>query len=364
MGGHPHPNRSKRSQRRSVATTGHLVISHHQPPQIPTQPGKWNIESQATVEAQNPRFLVTSKHIPVLYHAIIETLAPKSGGKYIDATLGGGGHAQGILEASSPDGLLLGLDTDPRALAVVRERLERFAQRMILVHSNFRHLDEIARRYEFDAVDGILLDLGISSYHLDDPDKGFSFQRDGPLDMRMDPTTGPTAADIVNTLDYQALADILYQYGEERQSRRIARAIVAARPIYTTAELANVISRATGGRRNARIHPATRSFQALRIYVNDELGALEETLPQALQLLRPGGILAVISFHSLEDRIVKHFFRRESRDCICPPEILICQCGHKAQITELYRKGRIPSPEEIASNPRSRSARLRAARKL
>jgi len=303
-------------------------------------------------------------HIPVLFQETIETLNPQTGGRYIDATLGDGGHSEGILDASSPDGILLGLDASPEAIRRSQKRLGRFGERLTLVHSNFRNLHQIATRYGFTQADGILLDLGVSSHQLDDATLGFSFQDSGPLDMRLDFTQGETVAEVINRLDAEELADILYRYGEERKSRRIARAIIATRPIHTTTQLAEVISRAVGGRRGARLHPATRSFQALRIYVNDELDALETTLPQALELLRPGGVLAVISFHSLEDRIVKHYFRYESRDCICPTHIPICQCNHQAQIDILHRKGIHPTAEEIASNPRSRSARLRAARKL
>jgi len=303
-------------------------------------------------------------HLPVLLDETLAILEPRSGGRYIDATLGGGGHAEAILEASSPDGQLLGLDADPRAIARVKQRLARFGPRSILVHANFRHLAVTARAHGFDEVDGILFDLGVSSYHFDEADQGFSFRKEGPLDMRLDPTSGPSAADIVNTLDEKELADMLYRYGEERRSRRIARAIVAHRPIITTTQLADIVVRAVGRRPGARIHPATRTFQALRIHVNDELGALEAALPQAVSLLKSGGVLIIITFHSLEDRIVKHFLRQESRDCICPPTAPICTCGHKAQLELIHRKGITPSPDEIARNPRSRSARLRAARKL
>ena len=303
-------------------------------------------------------------HIPVLFQETLETLNPQTGGRYIDATLGDGGHSEGILDASSPDGILLGLDASPEAIRRSQKRLARFGERFTLVHSNFRNLHQIANSYGFTQADGILLDLGVSSHQLDDATLGFSFQDSGPLDMRLDFTQGETVAEVINRLDAEELADILYRYGEERKSRRIARAIITTRPIHTTTQLAEVISRAVGGRRGARLHPATRSFQALRIYINDELGALETTLPQALELLRPGGVLAVISFHSLEDRIVKHYFRYESRDCVCPTQFPICQCNHKAQIDILHRKGIHPTAEEIASNPRSRSARLRAARKL
>ncbi|RME80454.1 MAG: 16S rRNA (cytosine(1402)-N(4))-methyltransferase RsmH [Caldilineae bacterium] len=304
-----------------------------------------------------------SQHIPVLYQEVLDALQPRSGGRYIDATVGGGGHAEGILQASSPEGLLLGLDADAEAIERVRRRLAPFGHRLILEQANFRRLAQVAQAHGFDPVDGILLDLGVSSFHLEEAGRGFSFQSEGPLDMRMDRSQDLSAADVVNGFDAETLADILYRYGEERHSRRIARAIVQARPLHTTAELAAVVERALGGRRGTRIHPATRTFQALRIFVNDELGALQEALPQALSLLRPGGVLAVISFHSLEDRIVKQFFRRESRDCICPPEVPVCRCNHQAQIEELHRRGITPTPDEIQRNPRSRSARLRIARK-
>jgi len=303
-------------------------------------------------------------HIPVLLDEALQMLAPRSGGLYIDATLGGGGHAEAILEASAPEGRLLGLDADPRAIARVQQRLARFGPRAILVQANFRSIAAVARAQQFQPVDGILFDLGVSSYQFDEAGQGFSFSQEGPLDMRMDPESGPSAADLINTLEADELADILYRYGEERRSRRIARAMVANRPITTTTQLADVVLKAIGRRPGARLHPATRTFQALRIAVNDELGALEAALPQALELLKPGGVLAVISFHSLEDRIVKHYFRQESRDCICPPHTPVCTCGHKARIKEIHRKGLTPSPDEIARNPRSRSARLRAVRKL
>jgi 16S rRNA (cytosine1402-N4)-methyltransferase len=305
-----------------------------------------------------------SKHIPVLLAETLATLAPRSGGRYIDATLGGGGHAEAILATAAPAGELLGLDADPRAIERVKQRLASFGQRATLVQTNFRRIASVAREQDFGQVDGVLFDLGVSSYHLDEAEQGFSFMKEGPLDMRLDPASGPSAADVVNSLDETELADILYQYGEERRSRRIARAIVASRPITTTTQLAEVVVRAIGRRPGTRLHPATRTFQALRIYVNDEMGALEAALPQAISLLKPGGVLVVITFHSLEDRIVKHYFRQESRDCICPPHTPICTCGHKAQVQRIHRKGLTPSPNEIARNPRSRSARLRAVRKL
>ena len=228
--------------------------------------------------------------------------------------------------------------------------------------ANFRHLGQVAGSLGFDQVEGILLDLGLSSRQLDDPERGFSFSKDGPLDMRLAPDSDTTAADLVNRLAEDELADLLWRFGDERRSRRIARAIVAARPLTTTVQLANLIERTIGHRE--KIHPATRTFQALRIATNDELGALAQTLPQARDLLRPGGRLVVIAFHSLEDRLVKRFLRQEARDCICPPEAPICTCEHRASLRILTRKPIRPRPEEVAQNPRSRSARLRVAERL
>jgi 16S rRNA (cytosine1402-N4)-methyltransferase len=265
------------------------------------------------------------------------------------------------LAASSPDGTLLGLDRDAAALQLAAARLAAYRERFELVHSSFAHLAEVAASQDFVPVDGILLDLGLSSLQLTDAERGFSFLIDGPLDMRFDTTSsGYTAADLVNRLSSHELADILYQYGEERQSRRIAKAIVEARPLHTTGELVRVIERVVGGRRD-RLHPATLVFQALRIAVNDELAALERVLPQAVELLRPEGRLAVIAFHSLEDRIVKRFVRRESKNCICPPELPICMCDHEASLNVITRKPIQPTDEEVRINPRSRSARLRIA---
>jgi 16S rRNA (cytosine1402-N4)-methyltransferase len=302
-------------------------------------------------------------HIPVLLNEVLDGLRVRPGGRYIDATVGGGGHTAEILSASSPDGRVLGLDRDPGALEMAGARLASYAGRVVLVHSSYTRLAAIAPERGFFPADGVLFDLGLSSIQLADPDRGFSFARDGPLDMRFDSTTsGQTAADLVNYLSSEELANLIYRYGEERRSRRIAEAIVAARPIHTTGGLASVIERAVG-RRRRHIHPATLTFQALRIAVNDELAALEETLPQAVEVLAPGGRLVVISFHSLEDRIVKQFIRRESRDCICPPELPICTCDHRATLRTITRKPMRPTQEEVAANPRSRSARLRVAEK-
>ncbi len=249
---------------------------------------------------------------------------------------------------------------------VARARLASYLGRVVIEHCSFVHLAEVARAQQFVPVDGVLFDLGLSSLQLADPSRGLAFTADGPLDMRFDPTGGgPTAADLVNGLGPEELAALLYCYGEEKQARRIVEAILAARPLHTTKELAAVIERTVGwGRRRGRIHPATRTFQALRIAVNDELAAIESALPQAVEILAPGGRLAVISFHSLEDRSVKEFMRRESRDCICPPGAPVCTCGHRATLRLLTRKPVRPTAEEVAANPRSRSARLRVAERV
>lgn len=300
-------------------------------------------------------------HIPVLYREVLNGLQVKPNGRYIDCTVGAGGHAQGILEASGPNGQLLGIDADPEAIALTRERLAPYGERATLLNENFVHLEEIAQRYGFYPVEGIFFDLGLSSMQLA-AERGFSFQQDGPLDMRFDPRCGETAADLINCLPAEKLADILRRYGEEQRAWSIARAIVAQRPLTTTRELATIVERVV--RHGGRVHPATRTFQALRIAVNGELEALEETLPQTLNLLAPGGRVAVISFHSLEDRLVKRFMRRESQDCICPPDIPVCVCDHKASLQIVTDKPVRPSEEEVRHNPRSRSAKLRIASRL
>lgn len=308
-----------------------------------------------------------NEHEPVLYQEILFYLRPGPGGKFIDGTVGAGGHTSGLLTLSEPDGLVLGMDRDTEAIAYCRQRLARLADRLTLVQANYSDMFEVARRHGFTEVDGILLDLGLSSRQLAAADRGFSFQSDGPLDMRFDPTTGSTAADLLNTLDESSLAEILKRYGEVPQSRNVARAIIDARPINTTRQLVEVAERTMRSRRRRgarQIHPATRLFQALRIAVNDELGALESVLPDTMSLLRPGGRLAVISFHSLEDRLVKHFMRQQSRDCICPPEAPICTCDTQPTLRMVTRKVIMPGEHEVATNPRSRSARLRVAEKL
>lgn len=300
-------------------------------------------------------------HTPVLYQEVLAGLQIRPGGRYIDATVGAGGHAQGILKASAPDGQLLGIDADPTAIILSREKLVAYGGRVTLVHGNFAELETIARREGFYPADGVLLDLGLSSMQLEAAQRGFSFAVDGPLDMRFDPTKPTTAADLVNGLGVGELTDILYRYGEEPRARAIAAAIVAHRPLHSTRELAAVVERVVG--RRGRIHPATRTFQALRIAVNGELDALEAVLPQAVRVLAPGGVLAVIAFHSLEDRLVKQFFRQESRDCLCPPEQPVCTCGHRAMLKVVTPKPIRPQVDEVAANPRSRSARLRIAKR-
>jgi 16S rRNA (cytosine1402-N4)-methyltransferase len=302
-------------------------------------------------------------HQPVLYNEIIHLLQPHRAGRYVDGTLGAAGHAWGILKASEPDGLILGFDIDDHALQLARARLEEFGNRAKLVHDSFTNLADQLTAMGWDKVDGILLDLGLSSMQLDTPERGFSFRQDALLDMRFDLRNPVRAVNLVNNLSEKELADLLYTFGEERRSRKVARAIIRARPIETTLQLANVVADATSSGRRG-MHPATRTFQALRIAVNQELDALQEVLPQAVDSLNPNGRLAVISYHSLEDRIVKQFFRRESTDCICPPKQPVCDCGHLASVRRITRRPVRPQKDEIERNPRARSARLRVVEKL
>ena len=307
-------------------------------------------------------------HIPVLRDAVLQALrvADCPAGYFVDGTVGAGGHAAAILTAA-PQAHLLGLDRDPAALSLAGARLAAFGERVVLRHASYEQIGALVPAWlptSGAGVDGILLDLGMSSMQVDDAARGFAFLHDGPLDMRFDPTSGDlTAAEIVNTWDVEALADVLFRYGEERHARHIARAIVAARPLSSTRQLAEVVARAYRGPRE-KIHPATRTFQALRIAVNDELSALERTLPVAIDLLRPGGRLAVISFQSLEDRIVKQTFKTEATDCLCPPRQPVCTCGHVARVRLITRKPIRPDDAEVAANPRSRSARLRVVERL
>ncbi|MBP1582762.1 MAG: 16S rRNA (cytosine(1402)-N(4))-methyltransferase RsmH [Victivallales bacterium] len=305
------------------------------------------------------------EHTTVLLHEAVDILCGGGGHRFLDCTLGGGGHSQLILEAN-PDNQVLGLDCDERALAAASARLDRFGSRFTAVHGRFAQAAELARAQGWSQVDGALMDIGVSSPQIDDAERGFSFRFDGPLDMRMDSSTGQTAADILNTADEKTLADILFQYGEERRSRAIARAVVERRsvsPWRRTGEFAELVERIVGKAHQYGLPPATRSFQALRIAVNDELGQLRRCLESLPDLLAPGGRLVVITFHSLEDRIVKDFFREGCRGCTCPPDFPVCVCGKKPQFRLLTKKPLVPGEEEQRTNRRSRCAKLRAVEK-
>lgn len=304
----------------------------------------------------------TVLHTPVLVREVVEGLEVKPGGRYIDCTAGTAGHARALLDRSSPDGTLLGIDQDPAAVEISRAILQGYGSRVTLIRDSFIRLEAIASEQDFVPADGVLLDLGLSSLQLEQAERGFSFQEEGPLDMRMDPHSRVSAERLVNTLTEQELAEMIARYGEEPKARTVARAIVSHRPVGTTTQLAEIVARAVG--RRGRLHPATRTFQALRIAVNAELDALSTVLPQAVDVLHKGGRLAVISFHSLEDRLVKRFIARESTDCICPPGMPACGCGHQRTLVTLTRKPIRPSPAESTENPRSRSAKLRIAMKM
>jgi len=311
-----------------------------------------------------------AEHLPVLAEEVLLMLAPAPGSLQIDATLGGGGHTERILEANHPDGRLLGLDADGAAVARVLERLgPRFGDRLVLRQANFRDLATVATDAGFGQADGCLFDLGLSSFQLADTDRGFGFRAGGPLDMRFDASRGVPAAELLATLDAGELTALFRRYGEEPKASRIARAIVEARrtaPVSTAEELAALIEKAVppNPRMPRRTHPATRVFQALRIAVNEELEALQAGLAAALDLLRPGGRLVVLSYHSLEDRIVKRLFQAERRGCVCPPEVPICVCGRNPRLRLVTHPSLTPSAAEIEANPRARSARLRAAERL
>jgi 16S rRNA (cytosine1402-N4)-methyltransferase len=308
--------------------------------------------------------------VPVLLEESMQYLGVKAGGSYIDCTTGPGGHSEAIAGAVGPTGRVLCIDQDAEALEFARTRLAPFGSVVNFVHGNFRDLDVLAADAGFEGVDGVLIDLGISSFQLGEGGRGFAFALEGPLDMRMDRTSsGETAAEIVNSRDESSLAGLLREYGEVRQARRIARAIVAARPLATTWDLAKVVEQAVGGARDrTQIHPATQVFQALRILVNGELDSLDQVLPLAHGLLNfgpgGGGRLVVISFHSLEDRRVKQYMQREATQCICPPKLPVCRCGHVATLRILTRKPVRASAAEVARNPRSRSAVLRVAERI
>jgi len=311
---------------------------------------------------------VAFHHIPVLLRETMDALAVRPGGTYIDCTVGGGGHAAEILRRSAPDGRLIGLDQDDNALRAAGERLAPFGDRVTLVRTNFERIAEVAERLGIDGADGVLMDIGVSSHQFDEAERGFSYHHDAPLDMRMDRTQPLSARDLVNEWEEAEIARVIREYGEERWASRIAQFIVRARsqrPIETTGELVEIIKAAIpAGARREGGHPARRTFQALRIAVNDELGALERGLEGALRVLRPGGRLAVITFHSLEDRIVKQTFARWARPCTCPPDIPVCVCGQKPLAEPVNRKPVKASAEELKENPRSRSATLRAVVKL
>jgi 16S rRNA (cytosine1402-N4)-methyltransferase len=321
-----------------------------------------------------------TRHVPVMLGEVLRFLQPRAGGHYVDCTLGGGGHTQAILEQSAPDGKVLGIDIDAQAIARVRERLSNYVNngRLVLVHGNFAELARIVHEAGFVSVEGVILDLGFSSYQVDDPQRGFSFSADGPLDMRLDQSQAKSAADIVNSASERELAEIFWRYGEETRSRRIARRIVQQRKqaaITRTAQLAELAAAGAPYKPGA-IHPATRVFQALRIAVNHELEHIEKVLPQIVDVLSMnkalpasgqevsggrGGRMVIIAFHSLEDRLVKEFMRREAKDCLCPPHVPVCVCGHKARLRLLTPKPVTPTIEEVTANPRARSAKLRAA---
>ena len=302
-------------------------------------------------------------HTPVLYQQVLSALQPSAGSRYIDGTVGAGGHAAGILQLSKPDGQLLGIDRDPNALELAQTHLARFSERVHLRRGSYAEMVSMATSLGWDSVSGVLLDLGLSSMQLADSERGFSFQKAGPLDMRFDPEQSLRAEDLVNGLSELELTELIKSYGEEPRARRIARAIIRSRPLSTTIELAEAVRGALGAARG-RIDPATRTFQALRIAVNDELAMLSEGLIAAVSLLEAGGRLAVISFHSLEDRMVKHFLRQESQDCICPPEQQVCTCEHHARLKVLTKRPIRPEETEIQENPRARSAKLRIAERI
>ncbi len=324
---------------------------------------------QGSQEPQPTAVDVEEGHLPVMVEEVLESLSPTPGSLQIDATVGGGGHALRILKANQPDGRLLGLDADQAAIARSRTRLAGFGDRVTLRQANFEELGPVAGATGFRPADGVLFDLGLSSYQLADETRSFSFRSEGALDMRFDTSRGVPASSLVNELDEDQLADIFRRYGEEPQARRIARAIVVRRgrqQIMTGRQLADVVAAVAPvpprGRR--RVHPATRVFQALRIAVNRELETLPVALAAAVDVLRGDGRLAVISYHSLEDRIVKRFIAAERKGCICPPQAPVCVCGRSPRLAPVGIQPRRPQPQEVARNPRSRSALLRAARRL
>ena len=308
------------------------------------------------------------KHIPVLFHEIMDIMAPQPGEVFVDCTLGGGGHSRGFLERMGDDGRLIGIDQDTNALQAAGANLAEFGDRVTYVHSNYNNLDEILNTYAPDGVDGILFDIGVSSHQLDEKDRGFSYMQDAPLDMRMNQSQNFSAWDVVNTYSEEELHRIIKEYGEERWAKRVAQFIVEFRkekPVETTGELVDIIKRAIPkGAREDGSHPAKRTFQAIRIEVNDELGVLTRTISVAAKHLKKGGRLGIISFHSLEDRIVKEQFRYLASDCICPPELPFCQCDKVSEVKILTRKPVTATKEELEANSRSKSAKFRAVVKI
>ena len=310
-------------------------------------------------------------HIPVLFAPSLELLLGnpqlETGGVIVDATFGGGGHSRGLLEKSPATVRVVALDRDPAALPRAQSLLQEFPSRFQLLAGNYAELVPLLHSAGIERIDGLLLDIGLSSFQLEERERGFSFQTDGPLDMRMDPTTGRPAADLVNRAEARTLAKIFRDYGEEPYARAIAREIVARRetaPLLSTRDLAGLIEAMVPAHKRTRRHPATRVFQALRIVVNGELEALEKVLQAGLEILNPGGRMVVISYHSLEDRLVKRCFRQAARGCICPPRIPVCTCGRRPRVRILTGRGLRPEAEEVAANPRSRSAVLRAVEAL
>lgn len=321
------------------------------------------VDLSGMAQQAGPDWDATGFHQPVLVQEALDRLSPHGLGIYLDATVGEGGHALEILDRSAPGGRVLGIDRDPRSLLRAEQRLAHHGRRFIPVRGNYSQMVELCRANGISQVDGLLMDLGFSSRHIEGPGYGFSFQRDEPLDMRYDPQQSLTAAEIVNAYEQEELASLIFRFGEEPRARSIAREIVRSRPLSSTGELAQAVARAVRPARR-RINPATRTFQALRIAVNEELDHLEAGLAQAVDLLAPGGNLVVISYHSLEDRIVKTTLAREAARCICPPELPECVCGHQPRMRNVTRRVIKPSPEEVRRNPRSRSARMRVAQRL
>lgn len=307
-------------------------------------------------------------HRPVMVPEVLASLKCHAGGVYLDATVGGGGHAYEILKSSSPNGLLIGIDADSDAIEEAKKRLAPFGDRVVLLKDNFTAMGTILKNAGIDKVDGILLDLGVSSYQLDNASRGFSFTLEAPLDMRMDRSQGPSAYDLIHALSREKLGKIIRDYGEEKMAGRIARTIVRQRAISsirTTTELADIVAKAALKKGAAsRIHPATRTFQALRIAVNDELGNLKRALDYSVDLLNIGGRFSVISFHSLEDRIVKNTFSEKEKGCICPPDVPFCVCGRKPTLKIITKRPIVPDKDEIKENPRARSAKLRTAERI